>query len=63
MIKTDKQLIDMITDDNNKNIEYHEPQTYVPAKIKVINVTAQRVMCTSTEQTRTEQLDEETFSW
>lgn len=53
----------MITDDNNKNIEYHEPQTYVPAKIKVINVTAQRVMCTSTEQTRTEQLDEETFSW
>ena len=31
----------------NKNNELREHQTYVPASVKVIDVTAQRVMCTS----------------
>ena len=35
-----------------------ELQAYVPAKIKVINVSVQRVVCTSTER-----LEEETFEW
>ena len=30
-----------------KNDELRERQTYVPASVKVINVTAQRVICTS----------------
>ena len=30
-----------------KNNELRERQAYVPASVKVINVTAQRVICTS----------------
>ena len=30
-----------------KNNELRERQTYVPASVKVIEVTAQKVMCTS----------------
>ena len=33
-----------------KNKELQERQGYVPASVKVINVTAQRVLCGSNEQ-------------
>ena len=33
-----------------KNKELQERQAYVPASVKVIEVTAQRVLCGSTEQ-------------
>ena len=33
-----------------KNKEQQERQTYVPASVKVIEVSAQRVLCGSTEQ-------------
>ena len=33
-----------------KNKEFRERQAYVPASVKVINVTAQRVLCGSNEQ-------------
>ena len=46
-------------DIKNKNSNgRQERQAYVPAKIKVINVSVQRVVCTSTER-----LEEETFEW
>ena len=48
----------MIVQDYNKNIDSQKLQSYVPAKIKVINISAQRVICSSTEK-----LEEETFEW
>ena len=46
-------------DTKNKNSKARqERQAYVPAKVKLINVSVQRVVCTSTER-----LDEETFEW
>ena len=36
-----------------KNNELRERQTYVPASMKVIEVTAQRVLCGSEENFRT----------
>ena len=36
-----------------KNNEPQERQAYVPASVKVINVTAQRVLCESTNQYNT----------
>lgn len=38
-----------------KNNELRERQTYVPASVKVIEVTAQRVLCGSTEQYENEE--------
>lgn len=50
--------MDMIVQDDNKNKDSRKLQSYVPAKIKVINISAQRVICSSTEK-----LEEETFEW
>lgn len=36
----------------------HYRQVYVPASVKVVEVFARRVLCTSTET-----LEEETFEW
>lgn len=47
----------MIVQDN-KNKDSRKLQSYVPAKIKVINILVQRVICSSTEK-----LEEETFEW
>lgn len=47
----------MIVQDN-KNKDSRKLQSYVPAKIKVINISVQRVICSSTEK-----LEEETFEW
>lgn len=47
----------MIVQDN-KNKNSQKLQSYVPAKIKVINISVQRVICSSTEK-----LEEETFEW
>ena len=50
--------MDMMVQDDNKNKGTRESRIYVPAKIKVINISAQRVICSSTEK-----LEEETFEW
>ena len=36
-----------------KNLQTQERQAYVPASVKVIEVTAQRVLCESTNQYNT----------
>ena len=57
VIKT-KQPYHMQQDIKNK--EPQERQAYVPASVKVINVTAQRVVCTSPGRQDTETEPEET---
>ena len=44
-----------------KNKEPREHQAYVPASVKVIEVTAQRIICTSTPPNGTEPYERE--SW
>ena len=51
-----------------ENMKYNRPQerqTYVPAKIKVIEVTTQRIMCMSTmDGTQNESYDDgDTSGW
>ena len=44
-----------------KNKEPQERQAYVPASVKVINITAQKVICTSPNG-NTEDLEETSFT-
>ena len=43
-----------------KNLQTQERQAYVPASVKVINVTAQKVLCQSTPNS-TEQYERENW--
>lgn len=56
-----KDRYHMEKDIKNGNYPLQERQAYVPVSVKMINITAQRIVCTSPNG-NTEDLDEGTFN-